>query len=118
MWFVVGIGAFTILLAVEAWAISSGRLRKWPARYEATDAPLNLRHGFAVLWAGAISCALVTVTFVFIAGNRPPAAPARAGRPLRFSPPPTASPRPRPCSCWSSRPDTWGGGGRGDRRNG
>ena len=76
MWFVVGIGAFTILLAVEAWAISSGRLQKWPARSEATDAPLNIRHGFAVLWAGAISSALVTVTFVFIAVNRPRAAAA------------------------------------------
>jgi hypothetical protein len=60
----------------EAWAISSGRLHNWPERYEATDAPLNMRLGFAVLWAGAISSALVTVTFVFIAVNRPRAATA------------------------------------------
>jgi hypothetical protein len=76
MWPVVGIGALTILLTVEAWAITSGRLRKWPERYEATDAPLNIRRGFAVLWAAAISSALVTVTFVFIAVDRPRAAAA------------------------------------------
>jgi hypothetical protein len=76
MWFVVGIGAFTILLTVEAWAITSGRLHKWPERYATTDAPLNVRHGFAVLWAGAISSALVTIAFVFIAVDRPGAAAA------------------------------------------
>jgi hypothetical protein len=66
-WFVVGCAAFSAVVFIEAWAITSGRLRKWRERYAATDAPSNLRNGFAVLWASGVSCALVTGAFVCFA---------------------------------------------------
>lgn len=66
-WFVSGCAALTAAVLAEAWAITSGRLRKWPERYAAADAPENLQHGFAVLWAGGVSCAIVTGAFVSLA---------------------------------------------------
>jgi hypothetical protein len=66
-WAVVGCAALTALVFSDAWAITSGRLRKWPERYAAADAPADLRHGFAVLWSAGVSCALLTLAFVFLA---------------------------------------------------
>jgi hypothetical protein len=75
-WAVVGCAALTAVAFSEAWAVTSGRLRKWPERYAATDAPANLRHGFAVLWPAGVSCALLTLAFVFLAVGHAGAAAA------------------------------------------
>lgn len=75
-WAVVGCAALSAVVFTEAWAITSGRLRKWPERYAATDAPANVRHGFAVLWSAGVSCALLTFAFVFVAVGHAAAAAA------------------------------------------